>query len=111
MQEGQGDVVKQSINFMKKHLDKNLTLSELAEQAGLSASHYSALFRRKTQNAPVSFFMFLKVQKACQLLENTNLRIKEIATRIGFEDPYHFSRVFTHFMGLSPRRFRTIEKA
>ena len=109
--EEQGDVVKHSIEFMKGHLEQNFTLQELAEQAGLSVSHYSAVFRRKTQNSPVNFFMFLKIQRACQLLENTNLRVKEIAHQMGFEDPYHFSRVFSQFIGLSPRQFRTTEKA
>ncbi|QHT65511.1 AraC family transcriptional regulator [Rhodocytophaga rosea] len=109
--EEQGDVVQQSIEFMKGHLDQKFTLQQLAEQAGLSASHYSAIFRQKTQNSPVNFFMFLKVQRSCQLLENTNLRVKEIAHQIGFDDPYHFSRVFSQFIGLSPQQFRTIEKA
>jgi AraC family transcriptional regulator of arabinose operon len=109
--EEQGDVVQQSIEFMKGHLDQKFTLQQLAEQVGLSASHYSAIFRQKTQNSPVNFFMFLKIQWSCQLLENTNLRVKEIAHQIGFDDPYHFSRVFSQFIGLSPQQFRTIEKA
>ncbi len=111
MNHEQGDVVKQSVEFMKQHLDRTFTLQELAEQAGLSVSHFSAVFRRKTQNSPINFFMFLKIQKACQLLENTNFRVKEISQQVGFEDPYHFSRVFSQFIGLSPRQFRTAEKA
>jgi AraC-like DNA-binding protein len=109
--EERGDVVKHSIEFMKGHLEQNFTLQELAEQAGLSTSHYSAVFRRKTQNSPVNFFTFLKIQRSCQLLENTDMRVKEIAHQMGFEDPYHFSRVFSQFIGLSPRQFRTTEKA
>lgn len=109
--EEQGDVVQQSIEFMKGHLDQKFTLQQLAEQVGLSASHYSAIFRQKTQNSPVNFFMFLKIQWSCQLLENTNLRVKEIAHQIGFDDQYHFSRVFSQFIGLSPQQFRTTEKA
>lgn len=105
------DVVSRSIDFMKGHLAQQLTLPELAGQAGLSASHYSALFRRRMQNSPVNFFTFLKMQRACQLLENTQLRIKEIAQELGFDDPYHFTRVFTTFIGLSPRQFRDTEKA
>ncbi|MDO1449286.1 AraC family transcriptional regulator [Rhodocytophaga aerolata] len=111
IREEQGDVVQQSIEFMKGHLDQKFTLQQLAEQVGLSASHYSAIFRQKTQNSPVNFFMFLKIQWSCQLLENTNLRVKEIAHQIGFDDPYHFSRVFSQFIGLSPQQFRTTEKA
>ena len=105
------DVVEMAISFMKSHLDRNLTLQEMAEQAGMSASHFSALFKKKTNNSPVNFFTYLRMQKACELLENSKLRIKEIAHQVGFNDPYHFTRVFTHVTGHSPKRFRALEKA
>lgn len=100
------DPISITISYMRQHLDKNLTLDNLAEIAGMSTSHYSAVFRKKVQNAPIAFFTFLKIQHACRQLQDTNLRIKEVAYQVGFDDPYHFSRVFTGTMGVSPRSFR-----
>jgi AraC family transcriptional regulator, arabinose operon regulatory protein len=111
MEDDRDEAINRSIDFMKQHLEWQFTVQELAEQAGMSASHYSAVFRRKTQNSPVAFFTFLKMQRACQLLENTPLLIKEISIQLGFEDPYHFSRVFSNCIGMSPRQFRHMEKA
>lgn len=104
-------VISLSINYMREHLEQNLTVQELAEQAGLSTSHYSALFREQVGRPPIVFFNFLKVQKACHQLIYTSLRIKEIASQVGFEDAYYFSRVFTKVMGTSPRQFRNTDTA
>ncbi|GAB3271802.1 AraC family transcriptional regulator [Larkinella harenae] len=107
----ENDPVSRTISFMKENLSKSLSLEELAQVAGMSASHYSAVFRAKVQSAPINFFTFLKIQEACRLLENTRFRIKEVAYQIGYSDPYHFSRVFSHVMGVSPREFRQRRKA
>ncbi|MBD2753018.1 AraC family transcriptional regulator [Spirosoma validum] len=104
------DPISRTITFMRENLSRTLSLEELAEIAGMSASHYSAVFRAKVQSAPINFFTFLKIQEACRLLENTRLRIKEVAYQIGYSDPYHFSRVFANVMGVSPRDFRKLRK-
>ena len=104
------DPISRTITFMKENLIRSLTLEELAGIAGMSASHYSAVFRTKVQSSPISFFTFLKIQEACRLLENTQHRIKEVAYQIGYNDPYHFSRVFANVMGVSPRDFRKLRK-
>ncbi|MEA5258297.1 AraC family transcriptional regulator [Arcicella aquatica] len=100
------DPISKVIAYMKKHLTETLTLEQLADVAGMSASHFSAVFRQKVQSSPINFFTFLKVQQACSLLEHSKLRVKEIAYTIGYNDPYHFSRIFTTVMGISPREFR-----
>ena len=104
------DPISKIIVYMKSHLQETLTLEQLASEAGMSPSHFSAVFRQKVQNSPVSFFTFLKIQQSCRLLENSEMRIKEVAYQIGYNDPYHFSRVFTTLMGMSPREFRNMGK-
>jgi AraC family transcriptional regulator of arabinose operon len=103
--------ITQSIQFMREHLAQSFTVQELAAQAGLSASHYAALFREQVGRPPIVFFNFLKVQYACQQLTDSSLRIKAIAHQLGFGDVYYFSRVFTKVMGISPRQFRQGDRA
>ncbi|MDI9874241.1 AraC family transcriptional regulator [Flectobacillus rivi] len=102
----QDDPISNVIHYMKEHLSEIKTLEDFAQIAGMSASHFSAVFRQKLQSTPVHFFTFLKMQRACYLLEFTTLRVKEVAFQMGYHDPYHFSRVFTNIMGKSPRDFR-----
>lgn len=100
------EVVANSIAYMRQHLERTLTVPELARQAGLSASHYAALFRTQTGRPPIVFFNSLKVQRACQQLLHSALSVKEIARQLGIEDAYYFSRLFTKVMGNSPRQYR-----
>ncbi|WP_431215391.1 helix-turn-helix domain-containing protein [Puia sp. P3] len=100
------NAVELSIDFMQQNLSRTLTLGDIAASVNFSASHYSAFFRKTTGYAPIEYFNHLKVQKACQYLLYTELRIKEIADKLGIEDPYYFSRMFRKLMGLSPIEYR-----
>ena len=66
--------------------------------------------RRKTGYAPVDFYLRMKVQHACLLLDTTPMRIDEVAAAIGFEDPFYFSRLFRRIMTKSPRAYRAAAK-
>ncbi len=100
------DVVDLSIEYMQDHLDTPIKLEALAASVNLSLSHYSNIFKRKTGYSPIIYFNHLKIQHACQYLQFTSLRINEISSKLGIEDPYYFSRLFTKVMGLSPVEYR-----
>lgn len=102
------DRIGASIAFMHLHLDTSLSLERLSDQAGLSPSHYSLLFHKRTGQTPLGFFTQLKIQEASRLLEFSRHRIRQIASDLGFEDPYYFSRVFKKIMGQSPKQYRQL---
>jgi AraC-like DNA-binding protein len=98
--------VEQTIAFMQHNLAKRVTLRELAQLAHMSVSGYEEAFTKRTGCPPITYFNRMKVQHASRQLLETNLPAKEIATALGFEDPYHFSRLFKKHAGLSPAHFR-----
>ncbi|QBG48162.1 helix-turn-helix domain-containing protein [Verrucomicrobia bacterium S94] len=102
------DRVMGTIDFMQAHLDMQLTLKELADRAGLSVPHYSKLFRQRTSQSPVAYFIQLKIKKACELLHETAEPIHRIGLQLGYEDPYFFSRQFKKIQGISPSEFRKL---
>lgn len=106
----QTSTLDRCIELMKENLDKNLNLYELSNIMGISISHLSAMFKEKMHDSPYNYYVFLKVQRACYFLWNTEMNIKTIALELGYEDPYHFSRVFKNMMGLSPKAFRNRDK-
>lgn len=95
-----------SIDYMQRNLHTNLKLGDIAKSVNLSSSHFSMLFKENTGFAPIKYFNQLKVQKACQYLQFTELRIKEIATTLGIDDQYYFSRMFSKIMGISPQDYK-----
>src|SRR5665648_265769 len=102
----ENDPVAQSINFMLEHLNRKLKLEEIASETGLSASHYSRLFQNRTGHSPIDYFIQLKIQRACRLLDNSGWMIADVSREMGFDDQFYFSRVFRKVMGMSPGEYR-----
>lgn len=100
------DVIKKAIIYMKQHIEQKISLQEMASQFKLSVPHFSRLFRQRTRNSPIEYFIQLKMQHACQLLDYSNLKIYEIADAIGYDDSYYFSRIFKKVMGISPLQYK-----
>ncbi|GHV47510.1 transcriptional regulator [Bacteroidia bacterium] len=100
------DVIQKSILFMKEHLEDKITLDDIARAAGYSSSHLITLFTQRTSYSPIVYYNQLRIQKACSFLQFTELKIKEIAFRLGFYDPFHFSKAFLKEMGLTPKEYR-----
>jgi AraC family transcriptional regulator, arabinose operon regulatory protein len=99
-------VVRRILSFMGKNLHKKLSLKQIAVEAGYSPTYLSTLFRKQTNYAPVSYFAHLKVLKACEFLDYTHMKVKEISYRLGYIDPYYFTRDFKKKVGMSPRQYR-----
>jgi AraC-like DNA-binding protein len=105
-----GNIIEETISFMRSRLAKNLSVEEIAAQHKLSASYFSTIFRKATGMPPIDYFIHLKIQKACQLLYQGGLKVKEVAEAIGYDDPYHFSRLFKKHMNSSPEQYKGLRK-
>lgn len=99
----------QVIHYMQENITQNLSLTKLAEHFKYSVSRFSSLFLKETGVSPISYFIQLKIQKACQYIELTNLKFYEIANLLGFDEPAYFTRTFTKVMGYPPSEYRQRE--
>jgi transcriptional regulator GlxA family with amidase domain len=99
-----------SVETLRRDWQRPHRLEELATAAGVSVTHYSTLFRHQTGFAPIDFLIRLRVQHACRLLDTTRMSIVEVAERVGYPDPYYFTRCFRRVMGCAPRTYRKVQK-
>lgn len=106
----QKDVAEEAIHYMRENIHKRLTLKEISTYLGISPSHFSAVFQKKTGYSPLNYLSHLKIQEACHYLDFSDMKITQISIHIGFDDPFYFSRLFSKVMGVSPSEYRNRKK-
>jgi AraC family transcriptional regulator len=92
--------------YIREHIDQDLTLRELGAVVCMSPFHFARLFRRSTGVSPHRFVVRTRIDRASTLLAARELSIAEISQRIGFRSPSHFSTVFRRVSGATPRAYR-----
>lgn len=105
-QNNENDIVDSAIQYMKDNLERSISVEELANHLNYSHSYLYSLFKEETGYSPIHYFNHLKIQKSCQYLSFTDMSIKEISYKMGFNDPFYFSRLFKKLMELSPSAYR-----
>ena len=103
---GPVSAASKAIAFMQANLSRSLTVASIAQAAHLSVAFFSRKFKQDTGYAPIEYFNHLRMQRACQLLHFSRLRINEVAAELGIDDPLYFSRLFRKQMGVSPAAYR-----
>ena len=83
-----------------------VAVEDLAKEAGLSASHFSRLFKRTLGQSPHRFVVSYRVEQARKMLSDPDLPLAGVAVRCGFSDQAHFSRLFKQVQGVTPRAYR-----
>ena len=90
---------------IETHLTQDLSISELADAAGLSASHFGRQFKLATGFSPHRYVILRRIERAKQMLATGKFTIGEVACRAGFADQSHLTRHFKRLLGVTPREF------
>ncbi|MCA0758090.1 response regulator [Paenibacillus sp. N4] len=99
-------IIKKVCDYLHSHYRKDLSLTEMAQLANMSISYFSSWFKRCTGRTLVQYIQEIRIEKAKQLLLETQLKNYEIAERVGFATQPYFIRVFKNSVGVSPNAFR-----
>ena len=92
--------------YIDLHLEKDLSVEELASHLGISTAHFARSFRSSVGLAPHAYVMRRRLLRAQELLASTDLPLTDIALATGFADQSHFCRRFHQLTGMPPRTFR-----
>lgn len=93
---------------MHESPERAWTLEELAKEAGLSRATFARQFNASVGEPPHNYLTRWRMGVAAQLLQETDLRLSEIAGRVGYQSEFSFSRAFKRWRGVAPVRFRRI---
>ncbi len=95
-----------SIQYINEHYDMPITVNELAEIERYNVTYYNDWFKKRTGVSPGNYLRRIRIDKAKELLENTNFSVTNIAVMVGYSSNSTFTRAFRSIEGMSPKSYR-----
>lgn len=100
-------VVKRIINYLTESYDQSISLEQIAHNMYLSPVYISKIFKEETGESPINYLIKIRLERAKEYLQmNNNKSIKWVAKQVGYEDVYHFSKLFKKYYGISPLYYK-----
>lgn len=99
-------VVEFIIHYINENYMNEISLEMFAKDMYLSQVYISKLFKEETGRSPIHFLIQKRLSKAKELLETENLPIKVVSSKVGYEDAYHFSKLFKKYYGYPPSEIK-----
>jgi two-component system response regulator YesN len=105
------DLVNETMKFIEQnYMQPGLSLQATAEKLYVSPEHLCRIFRRETGSTFVDYLTSTRIRKATELLLNSDLKIHDIASDVGYSTQHYFSVIFKRLMGVSPAEYRKSKK-
>ena len=102
--------ITQIIQWIDIHYGEVLTLDKLAELFHGSPYHLHRTFKRLKGLTPADYIMKIRMEKAMQILRGSELTVMEIASSVGIPNPSHFATLFQKKTGLTPTKYRQLNR-
>lgn len=94
------------VNYLHDNLGETIDLETVARAVNITPHHIIRLFRQHLGDTPMRYLWNLRTRRGSDLLRHTSLSVSEIAYEVGFQSPFHFSRVIKEKYGMSPKSYR-----
>ena len=98
--------VNQAIEFINGNYMRGISVTDIADQIGISRTHLNHVFQEELNLSVQSFLIDYRMYRAASLLSHTAMPIKEISDQVGYSDPLVFSKAFKKKFNLSPKQYR-----
>lgn len=99
-------MVDNIIAYINENYMKPISLAQISANTYLSPIYISKVFKDATGESPINYLIHIRLSKACELLDDSNVSIKEVARQVGYTDAYYFSKLFKKYFGISPMHYR-----
>ncbi|MNO29775.1 HTH-type transcriptional regulator YesS [compost metagenome] len=103
-------LVQNLIAYMENHLQENIGLQDIAAHINMGVSSVSTIFKEETGSTVYDYLTNLRVDKACELLQDSSMKIADIALQVGYQNENSFIRAFRKIKSTTPGKFRESSK-
>lgn len=99
--------IAEACGYVKRHLDRKITLEEVAERLFMNPSYFSRLFKKETGETFIEYVTRMKMHRAKELLENSATPVGKICETLGYDNQSYFIKLFKSFAGVTPVEYRS----
>lgn len=99
-------VIMLAQQYINQHYQENISQNQVADYLNISPQYLSTLFKKYTGDNFIDYLTSLRIENSKRLLEQQNLKVYEIAFRVGYNDPKHYLKVFKRLTGVTPNEYR-----
>jgi len=100
------EILESAKTYIDKNYNTDISLSDIAGYVYISTSHFARAFKKCYDISPIQYLLGVRIEKAKELLEDTNLKVGDIASSVGFSAQQRFNDIFKKHLGLSPSEYR-----
>ena len=100
-------IIDRAKEYIMTHYQKDISLDDVSREVDISPYYFSKLFKEATGDNFIEYLTNLRIDKAKDLLDNTELSMKEICVQVGYANPNYFSRIFKKNVGVTPTEYKT----
>ena len=100
--------VKAAVDYIELHYNKKISIQELADHVGINRSYLTSNFQKALGCSPSAYLSRIRMEKAQEMLAETDMQISVVAAAVGYTDPLSFSKIFKQNCGISPSTYRKL---
>lgn len=98
--------IERSVNYIAEHFAEEIKMSDVADECGLSESHFRRIFEESMSMKPLDYLNMIRIDKACELMQTTDYAMEEIGFRVGYQTPSTFNRNFKKLTSKTPYQWK-----
>ncbi|EHI99659.1 transcriptional regulator, AraC family [Clostridium sp. DL-VIII] len=103
--------VREAINYIEKNYNNNISVEDIAKWCNLDRSYFGKIFKSSMKTTPQEFLIKYRLSKACEMLKDKNISIKDIAELTGYPNQFYFSKAFKNVYNITPSKWRNKNKS
>lgn len=109
-QEETEGVIERSIRYIQQHVEEELSRESIADYVGLNPAYLSRLFKKETGQNLIDFLISVKMNRARELLDTTEMTVSSVAQQVGYSNFSHFTKMFRKQFDVNPQEYRKVTK-
>jgi len=104
------EVIQAAVNYINLNYERDISLKDIAKYVFLSPSYFAKAFKDETGKSPISYLIQVRLERAKELLAESDQKVYEIAVAVGFSNQQRFNEIFKKYTGMTPLQYRKLQK-